>query len=38
MLLADQAAKFARDKLSEEVENKIRELIADLRKLIAKGH
>ncbi|MCF4970284.1 hypothetical protein [Nostoc sp. CMAA1605] len=36
-LYADEAAKFARDKLSDEVEEKVRTLIADLKKHLAGG-
>lgn len=34
ILYADEAARFARDKLSDEVEDEIRKLIAELRKRI----
>lgn len=36
-LLAHEAATFARDKLSEEVEDEIRSLIAELRRRVGKG-
>jgi hypothetical protein len=36
-LLAHEAATFARDKLSEEVEDEIRSLIAKLRTALGKG-
>ncbi|BDI17135.1 hypothetical protein ANSO36C_29370 [Nostoc cf. commune SO-36] len=36
-LYADEAAKFARNKLSDEVEEKVRNLIADLKKHLAGG-
>jgi predicted transcriptional regulator len=36
-LYADEAARFARDKLSDEVEEKVRNLITDLKKHLAGG-